>query len=108
MKTIVKCYPFLLFFLTIILVGYLVALFIDHDKTFFFNEKFGFYIIIQGMHLILSLSALFLIWSTSLFDRWKKMDQTIVIVCLSVIGLWYWYRKYYKKYKKYFLSDESN
>jgi len=38
------------------------------------------------------------VWSSQLFDRWKKIDQTLLVVFLSIFGLWFWYKKYGKIY----------
>lgn len=98
MKTLLKVIKWLLIVLTILLVGYMLGIFLFHEKVFHINEKYRIYLIIQLVHLAASLSALFVIWSSSLFDRWKKIDQTLLVVFLSVFGLWTWFIKYRKIY----------
>ena len=106
MKTILKCLPLLLVVLTFLIGGYLLALFIDHDKTFHYNEKFGFYIVIQIVHVLLSLGTLAVIWANNTLDKWKKIDQSILVVCLSIFGIWIWYVKHYRFYKNDLTTDE--
>ncbi len=98
MKTLLKVIKWLLIVLTILLVGYILGIFIFHDAAFYMNEKYRIYLVIQLVHLAVSLSALFVVWSSQLFDRWKKIDQTLLVVFLSVFGLWIWYMKYSKIY----------
>ncbi len=98
MKTLLKVIKWLLIVLTLLLVGYILGIFMFHDTVFNINEKYRIYLIIQLVHLAASLSALFVIWSSQLFDRWKKIDQTLLVVFLSVFGLWYWFTKYSKIY----------
>lgn len=97
MKIINKFFPLSLILLTVLFIGYFIALFLNHDKVFYYNEKFGIYIVLQIIHIIVSVSSLVMIWISSEIDKWKKIDQTILIVCLSIIGLWIWFLKYYKK-----------
>lgn len=106
MKILLKIQPYLLIGITLLIGIYMIALAIDHDKTFHYNEKFGIYIIIQLVHVLLSMSTLVIIWSSNSIDIWKKIDQTILVVCLSIIGIWIWYTLHYRFYKKQFLSKE--
>ena len=98
MKALLKVIKWLLIVLTFLLVGYILGIFLFHDTVFYMNEKYRFYLLIQIVHVAVSLSALFVIWSSQLFDRWKKVDQTLLVVFLSVFGLWIWYMKYIKIY----------
>ncbi|SEI02580.1 hypothetical protein SAMN02927937_02822 [Paenimyroides aquimaris] len=103
MQTLLKMIKCLLIALTILLVCYILGISFNHDTVFYLNEKYSIYIIIQLIHLAVSLSSLFVIWSSNLYNRWKKTDQTLLVVFLSVFGLWYWYVKYHKTY----LNDDS-
>jgi len=98
MKTLLKVIKWLLIVLTVLMVGYILGIFLFHDTVFYMNEKYRIYMIIQLVHLAASLSALFVVWSSQLFDRWKKIDQTLLVVFLSIFGLWFWYKKYGKIY----------
>ena len=84
-------------------MGYLLSIFVLHDKAFYLNEEYKIYLYIQIVHVVLSVSVLLIIWSSNLFDRWKKIDQTLLVVFLSLIGLWIWYLKYHKSY----LNEEN-
>lgn len=98
MKTLLKYIKWIIIVLTVLIVGYLLSIFFFHDTAFHLNEKYSIYIIIQIVHIAASLSALFVIWSSNLFDRWKKTDQTLLVIFLSFIGLWLWYVKYHNVY----------
>lgn len=98
MKTLLKYFKWVLLLLTVILVGYLLSIFFFHDTAFYLNETYGIYIIIQVLHIAVSLTALFVIWSSHKFDNWAKIDQSLLVLFLSVIGLWIWYGKYKKEY----------
>ena len=63
------------------------------------DEKYNLYIVFQVLHIVLSLTALFVVWSRDLFDKWGKIDQTLIILLLSVFGLWIWYIKYQGIYR---------
>lgn len=106
MKTLHKSIKWMLWVLTLLIIGYLLLIFVFHDKAFYLNEEYKIYMYIQIVHVILSASVLFIIWSSNLFDRWKKIDQTLIVVFLSVIGLWIWYSKYFKIYKDAEEEDE--
>jgi len=93
----------MLWILTLLIMGYLFLIFVLHDKAFYLNEEYKIYLYIQIVHVVLSVSVLFIIWSSDLFDRWKKIDQTLLVVFLSLIGLWIWYLKYHKSY----LNEEN-
>ncbi|WCM41522.1 hypothetical protein MG290_11255 [Flavobacterium sp. CBA20B-1] len=98
MKALLNVIKWLLLALTVLLLAYICGITFFHDIVFYMNEKYKIYLIIQLVHLAASLSALFVIWSSQLFDRWKKIDQTLLVVFLSIFGLWYWYKKYGKIY----------
>lgn len=98
MKALLKVIKWLLVALTVLLAGYILGIIIFHDAAFYMNEKYRIYLVIQVVHVAVSLSALFVVWSSALFDGWKKIDQTLLVVFLSVFGLWYWYNKYGKIY----------
>jgi len=100
MQALLKVIKWLLVLLTLLLVGYFFGVYLFHEKVFYLNEKYRFYLLIQIVHLATSLSVLFVIWSSQLFDKWKKIDQTLLAVFLSVFGLWYWYKKYSATYIK--------
>ena len=100
MQTLLKMIKWFLIVLTVLLVCYIVGISLDHDTVFYLNEKYSIYIIIQLMHLVVSLSSLLVIWSSNLYNRWKKVDQALLVVFLSVFGLWYWYVRYHKTYLK--------
>lgn len=106
MKVLLNLIKWLLILLTILLIGYLLGIFLFHDTAFYINEKYHIYAVIQVVHLAASLSALFIIWSRPIYDKWKKIDQTLLVVFLSIFGLWIWYNKYSKVYLKY--DDENN
>lgn len=101
MKLLLNIIKWLLILLTILLIGYLLGIFLFHDTAFYLNEKYHIYAIIQVVHVAASLSALFVIWSSPLYDKWKKIDQTLLVVFLSIFGLWIWYNKYRRSYLKY-------
>lgn len=98
MIKLLKIFKWVLLLLTVILVGYLLSIFFFHDTAFYLNETYGIYIIIQVLHVAVSLTSLFVIWSSTKFDSWKKVDQSLLVLFLSVIGLWIWYVKYQNKY----------
>lgn len=98
MKALLNVIKWLLVALSVLLVAYILGITLFHDTVFYMNEKYKIYMIIQLVHLAASLSALFVIWSSQLFDQWKKIDQTLLVVFLSVFGLWIWYAKYRKTY----------
>jgi len=77
----------------------------DVDKTMEINETYYLYVVIQSIHVICTFSVLFVVWSNNLFDRWSKIDQSLLILFLSVIGIWIWYLKYFPKYKKFEKDD---
>lgn len=108
MNALLKVIKWLLIVLTVLLVGYMAGVFLFHEKLFYINEKYRIYLIIQLVHLAASLSALFAVWSSQLFDRWKKVDQTLLVVFLSVFGLWIWYVKYRKIYIQHENTKDSN
>lgn len=97
----------MLYLLTILLVGYLVILFSKHELASVLNEKYNLYVFIQIIHVILSLSVLFVVWSNDLYNKWKKIDQTLLVLFLTIIGLWFWFSKYYKNYVK-FENEKAN
>lgn len=98
MKALLQFIKWPLIVLTLLLIVYLVLIIVLHEKAFYWNEEYKIYMVIQVLHVIVSLSALFIIWSSNLYDRWKKIDQTLLVVFLSVIGLWIWYKKYMNSY----------
>lgn len=106
MKKLLKGIKWMLVVLTILITGYLLSIFLFHDAAFYLNEKYSIYLIIQIVHVAASLSALFIIWSSNLFDNWKKTDQTLLVIFLSIIGLWIWYIKYHAVYLKKYEEQE--
>ncbi|WKW47087.1 hypothetical protein P3875_03230 [Myroides sp. JBRI-B21084] len=108
MNKLFKVIKWLLVVLTILLVAYILGFVMFHDTVFFLNEKYKIYVVFQLMHVAATLAVLFVIWSRQLFDTWKKIDQTLLVVFLSIFGLWFWYLKYSDKYLKSENLDEIN
>lgn len=99
MNVLLKYFKIGLFLITVLLIGYILGIFLFHDTTFYLNDKYSLYVLFQVLHIILSLTALFFVWSRDLFDKWDKIDQTLIIVFFSVFGLWIWYFKYQNIYR---------
>lgn len=108
MKKIFKAIKWLLIALTVLLAAYIFGFVLFHDTIFFLNEKYKIYVIFQLIHVAATLAVLFVIWSRQLFDTWKKIDQTLLVVFLSIFGLWIWYFKYSDKYLQSENLDENN
>ena len=106
MKLLIKIFPKLLILLTLLFIGYFTALALNHDKPFYYNEEWGFYIILQIVHVIVSVLALLMIWASKKFDKWQKIDQVILVIFLSIFGLWIWYFKHYRFYINELTIDE--
>lgn len=107
MKAILKSIPWLLVLLTVLISTYLVALYFNHDKVFYYNEKYSFYVVIQVVHVLLTLSCLLIVWSNSKNDKWIKIDHSILVFCFSIIGIWIWYLRKFKEYKQSLTSIED-
>lgn len=99
MNVLLRCFKMGLFLISILLIGYVLGIYLFHDTTFYLNEKYNLYVVFQVLHIVLSLTALFVVWSRDLFDKWGKIDQTLIILLLSVFGLWIWYIKYQGIYR---------
>jgi len=108
MKTLLKLIKYFLILLTVLFVGYLAVYFSNEELASVLNEEYDFYIYLQLIHVFLSLSVLFILWSNNLFSTSSKIDQTLLVFFFSVIGLWIWFVVYYKKYVKYENEKEAN
>lgn len=101
MRALLKYMKWGLYLLTILFVGYFIALLSNEEFASLLNDKFDFYLYLQTIHIFLSLSVLFVIWSNDLYDKWQKIDQTLIVVFFSIIGLWIWFVKFYPKFLKF-------
>lgn len=95
-----------LYLLTILFLGYFIALLSSEEFASLLNDKYEYYLYLQLVHVLLSLSVLFVIWSNNLYDKWQKIDQTLIVVFFSIIGLWIWFLKFYPKFLKF--EKENN
>lgn len=95
-----------LYLLTILFVGYFIVLLSNEEFASLLNDTYDYYVYLQFVHVLLSLSILFVIWSNDLYDRWRKIDQTLIVIFFSIIGMWIWFVFYYPKFLKF--ENESD
>src|SRR5690606_31053559 len=98
MRLLLKFIKYGLYLLTILFVTFFIALISNQEFASLLNDKIDFYIYLQLIHIIVSLTVIFIIWINRFYDKWQKIDQTIIVLFFSIIGLWIWFALYYKKY----------
>lgn len=101
MRILLKCLKWGIILLTALFVCYFATFIFDEDLASILNDQYDMYVYIQILHIFVSLSVLFVLWSNNLFDKWQKMDQTMIVLFFSIIGLWIWFALYYNKYVIY-------
>jgi len=98
MKTLFKIIRWSLYLLTLLYIVFFITFLSSDELSTLLNESYNLYLVIQLIHIFLALSIFFIIWSNTLYDKWNKVDQTLIVLFFSIFGIWIWFLLYFKKY----------
>lgn len=80
----------LLILLTITQLGYLVVMFIDTKLWLKIDEAYYANWIVWGFHYSAVGFVVWFIWKRMPIEKKTKINQTLMILILGIIGMWLW------------------